>query len=88
MWTVAWKPSAEQQLAAIWLSAADRRAVTSASNRIDHLLATEPERVGEILFDTVRKWEVLPLGVEFEIVDQDRLVWVLGVWHSTNAPKP
>ena len=88
MWTVVWKPSAQQHLADIWLAASNRNAVTAAANKIDQLLAASPEMLGEERFDTVRGLEVFPLGVEFELLDQDRLVWVLGVWDTTKNPGP
>jgi hypothetical protein len=60
---VLWLAAAEQELAQIWLNAADRSAVTSASNRIDRRLQSNPEDEGEsrpngqrIVFET-------PLGV-------------------------
>jgi hypothetical protein len=88
MWTVAWKPSAQQDLAALWLAAADRAAVTSAANRIDSMLAANPENYGIQRFDTVRALVVPPLAVEFEVIDQDRLVWVLSAWDSSKNPSP
>ena len=50
MWTVVWKPSAEQHLAAIWLAAADRKAVTAAAHKIERMLATDPENVGQVRY--------------------------------------
>jgi hypothetical protein len=37
-YTVVWVPSAEQELAALWIAAADRREVTQAANDIDQRL--------------------------------------------------
>ena len=79
-YTVIWKPSAEQLLADIWLSATVRRAVTIATARIDYLLGNVPTSVGTPLFDTVRSLIVWPLGVEYEVIDADRIVYVLTVW--------
>lgn len=78
---VVWTPSAEQQLAAVWLAAAHRANVTAASATIDQLLATDPEQQGVPNFDTVRTLVVDPIGVDFEVVDADRIVYVLTVWH-------
>src|SRR2546426_1104310 len=36
--TVTYKPSAEQELADVWINAPDRQAVTAAANRIDQFL--------------------------------------------------
>jgi hypothetical protein len=79
-WTVLWKPSAEQHLAALWLAPLNRRAVATAANTIDRLLAADPEAVGQVRFHTVRTLVVPPLGVEFEVIAADRMVWVLAVW--------
>ena len=62
MWIVVWKPSAQQHLAAVWLAAADRASVTAAANEFDRLLATNPENLGQVRFDTVRTLLVPPLG--------------------------
>ncbi len=40
--TVTWHPSAEQELAEIWLEASDRERVAQAANTIDQVLALEP----------------------------------------------
>jgi len=84
-YTVIWTPSAEQHLADVWLNAADRVAVTSASQSVDHLLARNPETRGQWLYDTVRTLLVPPLGVQFEVVDQDLIVWVLSAWDTTKT---
>ena len=78
--TVLWTPAAESQLAALWLIASDQLAVTMAANTIDRRLARNPESQGEALFDTVRLMAIAPLAVEFEVLDADRLVYVLSVW--------
>jgi hypothetical protein len=40
-YTVVWVPSAEQELAALWMAAADRDAVTRAAHEIDQQLRTD-----------------------------------------------
>lgn len=82
-YTVIWTDPAEQDLAAVWMAALDRNAVTSAANIVDQLLAEDPETRGEVRFDTVRSFVLVPLGVDFEVVEQDRIVYVLSVWHAT-----
>ena len=84
-WTVLWTPSAEKHLAAVWLASADRNAVTSASHAIDTILAEDPENKGHENFDTVRTLVVWPLGVDFEAIAADRIVYVLSVW-DVSAP--
>ena len=44
---VHWVSEAEEELAAIWLGAGDRNAVTEAAHRIDQTLQTNPEEAGE-----------------------------------------
>jgi hypothetical protein len=80
---VVWSPEAEQHLAAIWLAAIDRNAVTRASNAIDLALATSPNTVGVPVFDTVREYTRPPLGIEFEVIDADMRVFVLTVWDTS-----
>ncbi len=79
-YTVVWIPSAEQDLAELWLIATDRAAVTQAANEIDRLLRHDPEQQGESRSDGVRVLLVAPLGVQFEVLSDDRLVRVLHVW--------
>jgi hypothetical protein len=79
-YTIIWIPPAEQALAAVWLAAADRNAVTWAVTAIDLALAHSPNTSGTVLFDTVRAFEHPPLGVEFEVIDDDSQVFILSVW--------
>jgi plasmid stabilization system protein ParE len=84
-YTVHWTPAAERDLADVWLNAADRNAVTSASHVIDLLLAQDPDQQGEVCFDTVRTLVVSPLGVDFEVIEDDRIVYVLTVWDEARG---
>lgn len=79
--TVIWKPAAEQELADIWVSVNDRAAVSAASNMIDALLARDPITRGQPKYDTVRELIESPLGVAFDVQEDDRLVFVIDVWH-------
>jgi plasmid stabilization system protein ParE len=87
-YTVAWTPTAQDDLAAVWLAASDRNAVTNASHEIDRLLKNDPETQGTPSFDTVRTLIVPPLAVEFEVVEDDRIVYVLTVWDATAGSTP
>jgi len=80
IFTVTYKPSAEQELANIWLQAPDHRAVTDAANRIDVLFRADPHSQGESRGEQTRISFERPLAVQFEIHDQDRIVEVLKVW--------
>ena len=79
-YTVLWTPAAEGHLTKIWVDAEDRSAVTSAANSIDKLLTQHPESLGESRNENVRIMFVPPLGLEFEVLDDDRIVYVLAVW--------
>jgi len=79
-YTVVWVPSAEEDLAALWIESADRSAVASAANTIDTLLREDPHRQGESRFGAVRVLLVPPLGIDFKVLEEDRLVKVVAVW--------
>ena len=78
--SVLWKEDAEQELAAIWTESEDRAAVTWAADRFDALLKSGSHAQGESRFDTVRIMLVPPLGIDFEVIEEDRIVYVLSVW--------
>jgi plasmid stabilization system protein ParE len=84
-YTVLWTPAAQQDLASVWLNAADRAAVTAAASIIDQLLAQNPDQQGDVCFDTVRTLVVSPIGVDFEVIDADRIVYVLTVWDEASG---
>ena len=77
--TVVWNPSAESQLAEIWLKSNDRAGVSHAANAIEHELGRSPRTVGESRFGDRRVAIVLPLAVHFTVDDADRIVRVLSV---------
>lgn len=80
-YNVAWGPRAEAMLAAIWLAAQDRAAVTRSASRLDAQLASDPLHLGESRTSSVHRIAFdSPLGVEFEIVEDDKLVIVQGVF--------
>ena len=81
MYIVEWKDRAERQLAAIWLAATDRNAVTMTSNRIDQELARRPLQLGESRASSVQRILIdPPLGVEFEVIEDDKRVIVQFVY--------
>ena len=79
--TVTWHPSAEQELAEIWLQASDRENVTQAANIIDRVLASEPLTHGEDFYGD-RILVALPLAVTYTVSQPDRSVQILQVWHQ------
>jgi hypothetical protein len=79
-YTVIWTPTALNVLAAIWNQAEDRNAVTAASNEMDRVLAAAPREQGESRKGNVRVMFANPLGVEYEVIEDDLKVEVLAVW--------
>lgn len=74
-------PSAEQELAAAWLKSPDRKAVTQATHRLEKRLGMDPLRIGESRQSSVRRIAFEPpLGIEFEVIEDDKKVRILGVW--------
>jgi plasmid stabilization system protein ParE len=80
MFAVRWKKVARENLAEIWLQAADRNAVTRATHRIDQLLRSNPEQKGESRDGGRRVLLEPPLGVVFRVRTQGQIVEVLRVW--------
>jgi plasmid stabilization system protein ParE len=78
-YTVVWTPAAEADLAGIWLADKNRKAITSASRIADRLLREEPHSQGESREGTTRIMFVTPLALQFEIVEADRIVYVLAL---------
>ncbi|QDU23164.1 hypothetical protein [Urbifossiella limnaea] len=80
-YAVVWAPTAERQLAAVWTAAADRAAVTAASAWLDKRLASDPLRFGRPIDSSVhRSGSFDGLGVEFEVIEDDKRVIVHGVF--------
>ena len=79
-YTVVWKQAAEDELAQLWNEAADRDAVRQAADRMEKLLATQPLALGESRTGSMRIAFESPLGMFFDVSEQDRLVSVVRVW--------
>jgi hypothetical protein len=78
---VAWPRETLDELAQAWLDSTDRNAVTEASFNMEQELTTDPYSCGfPRLSPTDRTAVRLPLGFEFEIIEDDKLVRVLRVW--------
>lgn len=79
-YTVTWTRGAEDGLAVAWIAASDQTAVTAASQRLDLALRRDPRIFGESRSTTmVRIAIATPLGIEFEIIEDDKKVRVLRV---------
>ena len=79
-YTVMWARSAEDHLAELWSNAEDRESIRRASDELDALLAKHPHMLGESRSANTRIAFVPPVGLEYEISDEDRTVLVLAVW--------
>jgi hypothetical protein len=77
--TVVWFPDCERELAALWLVAPDRNAVTAAAALIDRQLADDPENVGESRGDGRRIIIAPPLAATYRVRKDDRIVEVINV---------
>lgn len=77
--TVIWLPTAQNQLALLWLNAADQNAVTAAQHQIDQLLRVDPDQQGIPFFGN-RLLLVAPLHAAFAINWMDMQVEVYDVW--------
>jgi plasmid stabilization system protein ParE len=79
-YSVIWLPNAEQELAALWLNASDRGAITRAAAALDQLLARDPANEGESRPNGRRILFAAPLAVIYRIHFDKRQVDVLHVW--------
>ncbi len=79
MFDVNWVPPSEDQLAEVWTAAADRDAVTRATNVVERVLAARPLAVGEARSDGYRVLIEFPLVVYYDVSVSDRRVRVLKV---------
>jgi hypothetical protein len=82
MFTVRWKRTTLNELAALWtqVDSAMRQAINSATNQIDRELQEDPATKGESREGQVRILLVFPLRVRFEVDSQRSIVHVLHVW--------
>ena len=77
---VFWTEAAEAELASIWVAADDRHAVSQAADGLDRELRMAPNQVGESRSGNRRIAHWLPLGISFEVCEEDRQVSVVAVW--------
>jgi hypothetical protein len=78
-YTVVWHKIAEARLAEIWLRAANRQAISDASDEIDCQLRSNPAEIGTSVTSEVFELTVPPLMVLFSFSEMDRMVRILGV---------
>jgi len=80
-YTVIWRPSAEEELAGIWLDASfiGRARIRTACHTIDSALALGPSHIGKTQSGEIRIVICRPLAVIIEVSEQDRMMIVLKV---------
>jgi hypothetical protein len=79
---VDWTPAATAALAAGWMQAPDRRALTVAQTRIDQLLTQNPAGAGVHRSEGLYRLEVPPLTVLYSIDENAKAVEVSDVWFT------
>ena len=80
-YSVVWKKKALDRLAAIWNASADRSGVTAAAHWLEQAIGTRPFTFGESRKSSVvRVAHYPPLGIEYEIIEDDKTVRILRVW--------
>jgi hypothetical protein len=67
-------------LAAIWIAAEDRDAVTTAAGEIERVLADAPLSSGESRETNLRIFFVPPLGVRYLVEPDDLEVVIVQFW--------
>ena len=78
---VAWTEPAEEELAAVWLAATDRSAVTKMTNYYERLLSFDPLNVGESRESSLSRIVYSSLlGLYFEVIPDDEKVLIHSVW--------
>ena len=74
--TVVWTKEAIEQLAGIWLDAADREKIVSIAESVDLELAVDPFWKSSELREGLRALNLPPLRILFSVSLEDRLVEV------------
>jgi len=82
-YTVDWVPTAERDLATIWVDALDQQEITDAANAIDQMLANNPLGVGESREGSDRILIEGPLAVSYDVIAADHIVAVWQVWRRS-----
>jgi hypothetical protein len=78
--TVIWLPDAEEELAALWLDAQYRNAVTRASEALERRLQSRAPECGESRPNGRRVDFEWPLGVLYRVDEARRTATVSHVW--------
>lgn len=82
---VLWVPGAEDSLSTMWLASSNRNRLVALAAQADAILANSPTLLGRCVFDTVYEMVIENLGIEYEVIEDDRHVRVLNVWDSAHS---
>lgn len=78
---VHWTVVALDELAEVWMAAADRNAVTAASDQLEREVAADPTGRGRPRPSGSGYFAVeLPLCIEYEVLEADKTVRIVHVW--------
>jgi hypothetical protein len=80
--TVIWWRDAQDDLANLWISAADPGAVARAADEIDRRLARDPASAIEFEHEELCRMTVVPLVAQFTFDELDRKVTVWAIRRS------
>jgi hypothetical protein len=76
--TVVWDDAALNDLAQVWMNSPVRADVRDAADRVDPLLANDPDQQGEEFYGD-RMVVIPPIQVVYRVEPDDRIVRVLSV---------
>jgi len=80
-YAVEYLPPAEDELISAWTAAPDQALVTAVVHRLEQLLRINPWRVGRPYQSPLNRVVLAsPVGMWFDIVEDDKKVLVLSVW--------
>ena len=80
-YVVVWPDEIAQELAAVWLAAADPSASAASTHRLEQLLERDPLHTGESRGSSVNRVAFdRPVGIAFEVVEDDKRVVVRNVF--------
>jgi|RhiMetdeSRZDD1v2_1073273.scaffolds.fasta_scaffold1998386_2 hypothetical protein len=79
-YTVIWLPDAETELARLYNAASNKNELSRAADMLDAALVRLPLAIGESRSDQTRIAVELPLAIEYEVREADRVVQVNSVW--------
>jgi len=86
-YTVVWLPSAENDLATLWVQADDRSAVSTAADAMDEALRRDPLSLGESRSENSRIFIDPPLALLFDVSEADQrvTVWAVMQWGTGSS---